>query len=142
MILDVYGYMNDIYQIFDDGFQRLARLEEIGFESCFHIVSDLTKIAIYADFKQGVFVMEILEGIFAQIGHLFENYDIPKDESAAMKCTINQGISSLPSVYRIDDSATCEILVDMRFAATKFQFKCFTTWRRLSRSRSSSGVIL
>lgn len=129
--------MEDIYQIFDNGFQKLARLEVIGFENCFHIASDLTKIAAYGDFRQGVFVMENLEGVFSQIGTLFENYEIPQDEGSIMKRTINQYISSLASIYRTDNIATYKILMDMRFDTTKFQIKCYNTWARSPRSRLS-----
>lgn len=120
--------VKDVYKVFDDGFQRLARLDEIGFQSSFRLVMDLTRVAAYADFKQGVLVAEVLEGVLSQIGHLFEAYEIPAGERAEITRAISRQASLLSSVYRSDGSATYEILSDMRFAATKFQFKCMTTW--------------
>lgn len=88
---------------------------------------------------EGVLVMEVL-GVFNQVGPLFEAYDIPEKEGKYIKDKISQGMLSLSSVYRNDVSSTYEILTDLRFAATDFQFKCYTTWHRLQRQqRTSSG---
>lgn len=125
--------MKDSEQVFNEGLQRLTQLDEVGFEACFRLASDLTRVATYSDFKQGVLIAEVLEGIFNQIGPLFEAYDIPENEIRDISDTINQGLSQLLSVYTDDRSAAFEILADLRFAATKFQFKCYTTWRRLPR---------
>ena len=123
--------MKDIHQIFDDGFQRLAKLDEVGFRGCFHLAADLARVATYVDFKQGVLVMEVLEGIFNQVGPLFETFDIPEKDGKYIKDKIAQGVVSLSSVYGKDALATHDILAELRFAATDFQFKCHTTWRRL-----------
>ena len=72
--------MKDIYQIFDDGLLRLSHVNEVGTEGCFRLARDLTRVATYSDFKQGVLIAEVLEGIFNQIGPLFERYNIPEDE--------------------------------------------------------------
>ena len=131
--------MNDVYQIFDDGLQRLARLDEIRLEGCFRLVTDLARVAAYSDFKQGVLVAEILKGVFAQIGPLFEGHDIPESDGREIKDKISQGVYSLSLVYKNDGNAAYEILADMRLAATKFYIKCHTTSYRLPRRQASSG---
>lgn len=130
--------MKDVYGVFDDGFNRLASLREVGFKGCFHLAVDLTRVAAYSDFKQGLLVAEVLEGIFSQIGPLFDRYDIPEDEGKKIIDIIIQDLSSLSSVYRSDSSAAYEILADLRLAATKFQFKCYTTWKTLPRQRRAN----
>lgn len=97
--------MNDVYKIFDDGFQKLTELDEIGFENCFRIAADLTKIAVYSNFKHGVLVAEVLEGVFGQVGPLFEMYDIPKDRKKVIKDKIIHEIYSLSSTYKNDNGA-------------------------------------
>ena len=130
--------MKDVHQVFEDGFQGLSRLDEIGFRGCFYLATDLTNIVTYLNFKQGVLIMEVLEGIFNQVGHLFETYNIPEKEGKYIKDKIGQGMLSLSSVYRKDASATYEILTELRFAATDFQFKCLTTWCRLHSQQHTS----
>ena len=132
--------MKDSKQVFDEGLQRLTHLDEVGFEACFHLASDITMVATYSDYKHGVLIAEVLEGVFSQIGPLFEMYDIPENEIKDISDTISQGLSKLLSVYTDDSSAAFEILADLRFAATKFQVKCHTTWRRLPRKpRTTAG---
>lgn len=126
--------MKDVYRIFDDGFQKLTTLDEIGFKNCFHIAVDLTKIAAYSDFKRGVLVAEVLESVFGQLGPLFEVYDIPEDRKKMIKNKIIQGISSLSSAYKNNNGAAVyEALADVRFAATHFQFECYTSWKRFQK---------
>lgn len=135
--------MNDVYKIFDDGFQKLTELDEIGFENCFRIAADLTKIAVYSNFKHGVLVAEVLEGVFGQVGPLFEMYDIPKDRKKVIKDKIIHEIYSLSSTYKNDNGAAVyESLADVRFAATRFQFECHTRWKRFQKSSriSTRGV--
>lgn len=131
--------MRDSKQVFDEGLQRLTHLDEVGFEACFRLASDLTRVAAYSDFKQGVLIAEVLEGVFKQIGPLFDTYDIPENEIRGITDTIGQGLSKLLSIYTDDRSAAFEVLADLRFAATKFQFKCYTTWRRLPRKPRTTG---
>ena len=121
--------MKDVYQILDEGFQSLSRLDEISFNNCLHMAIDLTRVATYSDFKQGVLIAEVLEGVFSQVGSLFEQYDVPKEDGKQIKDTIRQNIASLSSVYKNNDEAQLfKILADLRFAATSFQFHCYTHW--------------
>ena len=133
--------MKDVYQIFDDGLQALTRLDEIGFENCFRVAADLTKISAYSDFKRGVLVAEVLEGVFHQVGPLFVVYDIPEGNKKEIKDKIVQAIRSLSSTYKSDNGAAVyESLADVRFAATRFQFECYRSWKRFQKpSRAPSG---
>lgn len=132
--------MKDVYQIFDEGLRKLSHFNEVDPVSCFHLARDLTKVATYAGFKQGVLVAEVLEGVFMQIGPLFEQYKIPADERSNIKTTIGQYVSSLASTYKSDSSAAYELLADLRLAATQFQFKCYTTWNVMPKqTRPASG---
>lgn len=127
--------MKDVYRIFDDGFQKMTGLDEIGFENCFRIASDLTKIAVYSDFKRGVLVAEVLEDVFGQVGPLFETYDIPEDKKKSIKDEIIQEIYSLASVYKGGSGgAVYDALADIRFGATRFQFECYTSWKRFPKT--------
>ena len=132
--------MKDIYQILDEGFQSLSRLDEVSFNNCLHIAVDLTRVATYSDFKRGVLITEVLEGVFDQVGSLFEQYSVPKEDEKQIKDKIRQNIASLSSVYKNNDEAQLfKILADLRFAATSFQFHCYNHWGPTKDPRPFAG---
>ena len=131
--------MKDVYEIFADELQRLTGPDDIGFENCFQIVPDLARIVAYSDFKQGLLVAEVLEGIFSQVEPLFNRYNIPENDATDIKNQIGQGLSLLSSAYRNDYGAAYEIPADLRFAATRFQFRALTTRRLLKPPYENSG---
>ena len=124
--------MKDIYQIFDENFETLARfVGKTGFKNCFNIVADLNRISTFSDFRRGVLIAEILEGVFSQIDPLLKQYDIPDTDRKQMEDKISQNIVLLSSTYKNDDKEKLyEILEDLRFTATAFQFKCWNNWKR------------
>ena len=109
--------MKDSKQVFAEGLQRLTHPDEVGFEACFHLASDITRVATYSDYKHGVLIAEVLEGVFSQIGPLFETYDIPENKIKDISDTISQGLSQLLPVYTDDSSAAFEILTDLGLCA-------------------------
>lgn len=76
-------------------------------------------------------VAEVLEGVFGQVGPLFEMYDIPEDRKKVVKDKLIEGIHSLLSSYKSGSGAAVyDALADVRFAATHFQFACYANWKR------------
>lgn len=90
----------------------------------------MTRIATYADFKQGVLVSEVLEGVFGQVGPLFDMFDVPDNEKKRITKKIGQNIAALSPVYVNDAAETYKILTELRFTATKFQFHCHTALQK------------
>lgn len=135
--------MKNIYEIFDNGLQHIVKLDKIGFMNCFRTATDLTRVATYCEFKEGVFISEVLEGVFGQIGPLFEQYKIPDDDGKQLKIKICQNIDQLLNTYKNNDMAQlCENLVNLRFEATDFQLKCYTHWTRIKKDRHQLGDLL
>ena len=124
--------MKDIYQIFDENLEMLARfVGKTDFKNCFNIVADLNRISTFSDFRGGVLIAEILEGIFSQVGSLLKQYDIPDTDRKQMEDKIGQNIILLSSTYKNDDKEKLyDILEDLRFTVTAFQFKCWNNWKR------------
>lgn len=63
--------------------ENLSAIQEMvkiyNFRAAFEIVSDLTKICTLFDDEDGILIMEVLEGIFSQVGPIFENYELSED---------------------------------------------------------------
>ena len=123
--------MKDIYQIFAENLETLAGfVGKTGFKNCFNIVADLNRISTFSDFRGGVLIAEILEGVFSQIDPLLKQYDIPDTNRKQMEGKISQNIVLLSSYKNNNKEKLYEILKDLRFTVTAFQFKCWNNWKR------------
>lgn len=126
--------MKDIYQAFDDGFKNLIRVNELGFRNCFNTASDLSKIAIHLDFKQGLLVAGVLKEVFAQIGPLLDTYDVPESRVRQLNYEIEQNVTALSEVYKDDNAKTFEVLAMLAFTAARFHVECHTVFSHLVRT--------
>ena len=133
--------MKDIYQVFDENLGILAKfINESSFRNCFRIAVDLNRISIYSDFRRGVLIAKVLEGIFSQVGPL-KQYAIPDADKKQIKDTFGQNIVLL-STYKNDDKEKMyEILEGLRFTATAFQFKCGNNWKQKKEDSDVSRAI-
>ncbi len=110
------------------------------FKTCFNIASNLTRIAVFANFKRGVLVAEILEGVFSQVGPIFDQYSIPEEDKEQTKDRIREHIIALSSAYNgADKAGLYDIVENLRFTATDFQFKCWNQWKRI-KSKDPSRI--
>ncbi len=121
-----------MYGVFDEHLETMTHLvENEAFKNCFNMSKDLTHISTLANFKRGVFVAEVLEGIFSQVGPLFTRYIIPESDKNKLKNQIHEDILKLSSAYKSSDVVSLyEILENMRFIATSFQSKCTSLFKR------------
>jgi len=129
--------MKDLYQIFDESFQAMIALAgKSSYINCFNISVDLTRMSVQSDFKDGIFISEILENIFQQIGPLFDQYKIDEKDVKLIKEQVCEYLVLLSKVYRDEDKTKAyEVLRDLRSMTSQFQFKC---WNYLENKRGSS----
>lgn len=130
--------MGDIESVFGQRLDRIATLvRDSGFRACFLSSVELTRFASTASFKHGVFISEILESVFVQIGPLFAQYRIPPQERTDIVDGIGKSLSLLASSYNEGDKVqSYGILEDLRFKATQFQITCISTMEPSSDGRS------
>ncbi len=109
-------------------------VDQANFKNCSNISVDLIRLSTMAEYKDGIFISEILESIFEQIAPLLEGYDIPKDERTSIIAKLHEQISLLSKSYRNDNKEQIyEILKELRSMTTLLQFKC---WNILKRTQS------
>lgn len=121
--------MNEVGGVFGQSLEELVALSrDSRFKACFLASSDLAKFASMANFKHGVFIAEVLESVFLQIGQMLSRHDVPPRDRAAVAAGINKNLSLLSEAYKAEDKPRAyEILEDLRFDATKFQITCINT---------------
>ena len=106
----------------------VALAHDSKFRACFLLSSDLTKFAAMSDFKYGLFITEVLENVFLQVGQAMSRHRVlPQDRTDVVAC-INKNLELLSSAYKAENkSEAYRVLEDLRFDATKFQIKCINT---------------
>ncbi|MGH2574311.1 MAG: hypothetical protein ACRD92_08950 [Nitrosopumilaceae archaeon] len=119
--------MKDVYQIFDESLNTIRQfIEAYKFDNCTTIASELIHVTSMADYKDGIFISEILETIFSNISSLFGSYEINDDDRKLIKEQLKDQMGLLLKSYRDEDKAKIyHIVRDMRSMATQFQFKCW-----------------
>lgn len=134
--------MDDVNGIFIQNLDGIGALARDGkFRACFRLTHDLTKFAAMSDLKHGVFITEVLESVLLQIGPLFSQYRIPPKDRSDMVDNVCEKLSLLSSAYKKEDkSQAYRVLEDLRFDATKFQFKCINTAERVDGDQQDAGA--
>lgn len=113
----------DIYQVFDEKLGDLIKLvEEDRFPGALYTANDLTRISVLSKFERGVLIGEVLDGIFREMGHMFERHAVPDVRKSDIRGTIIQGLVKIRSVYNDEGSSGIYgALEGIRYAATAFQ---------------------
>lgn len=96
--------------------------------ACFVTAANMTRLFALLDFKRGVFICEVLDGVFSQPGPLFDNYKVPQGDANEQTDNIARNLRALMSDYKGDKSQLYDILEDVRGTATAFQSKCISTF--------------
>jgi hypothetical protein len=100
-------------------------LSDTNVIGCFNNSTDLTRVSDFVDFNEGVFIGEILEGIFDNFGDMVKLYEHKKEEIATIKNKIEILIKFLESRFPPKDDKTkvelYDILVATRCYVTKLQ---------------------
>lgn len=134
--------MDDVNDIFIQNLDGIGALARDGkFRACFRSTHDLTRFAAMSDLKHGVFITEVLESVLLQIGPLFADYRIPPNDRTNIVDNVCEKLSLLSSAYKEEDkNQAYRVLEDLRFDATKFQFKCINTADRVDSDQQDAGA--
>lgn len=94
------------------------------FQNAFRISNDLTNFSSLIDNDDAILIGEVFEGIFSQIGHIFDNYKMTDEEINSFINEFNMEISSLVENYQKKDYEKLYLnLRYLRSKATKLQLK-------------------
>ncbi len=98
--------------------------------SCFQITRNLTNFSWTMELKDEVFISEVLEALFKQMGNLIETYKIPQEIREDIKIQLSVLMKKLIETYpKTSPSDLYESLKELRYAATYHQFN---VWQKYS----------
>lgn len=127
--------MKDFETIFKENIEQIGNLLlEMDFASCFKLSGGLTHFNSYTENAEYIFISEVLEGIFSQVGPIVDDIQVPEDEFNNFTSKIQEAYYNLK--IAIEHNNKIEIfdsLVSLRFIATQFQLK----WQILGKPKPS-----
>lgn len=131
----------DFTQKFKDGIARIrGNLVDTNIKGCFNNSIDLTRSSEFVGFDEGIFIGEVLEGIFDNFNDMLRMYDHNKAEIEPIKSEIGKLLNILEQKFPTkSEKAKAEIydaLVSARACATHLQI-CFFREKKLKRSPES-----
>ena len=123
--------MKDLRQTIDENFDSIRKLLDQGnYSGCSVMSTDLITYSVMSDHSEGIFIGEVFESVFDQIGPLVQMYDIKDEQRNTIHRQLSEQIASLAKSYNAGDKAGMyEALKGMRSTATRFQFDCWRTMK-------------
>ncbi len=120
-----YVYMKDSYQIINDNIELIIKLiDKNNYNYAANICSDIITTFTIMDYDDGIFIFEILEGIFAQVNNVFTSFDINDNTKKELSTRIKEQLIMLLSAYKNDNKEHLyTILKTLRSDATIFQLR-------------------
>jgi hypothetical protein len=122
--------MKDVYKVFDDNLNLIINIiDETSLSNCFRISADLVMFSTMAEFEEGVFISEVLEGVIWDIDSSISGYENDPTEISQLIDEIKNQIGEILNCYKKDENKVNLILKKMRFYATSFSIGCRKTKR-------------
>jgi hypothetical protein len=123
--------MKEIFQIFDESLMTIQKLiNDKNYAGSSGISTDLITISVMSDFRDGIIIGEVFEGVFDQINQLFQGFKIDAESHTSIAKQIADQVTSVHKSYRDENKeGLYDALRDLRSIATQFQFKCFRTMK-------------
>jgi len=133
------GNMKDVDQAFRDKLQKIVELLDKGnLSGCYIVSRNITGFSTTLDYDDGILISELLEGVFSQIGPLFETYDINDGDKKQLSSDIKNRVAAIIEHYRDEDKNQLYLaLQQTRAIATKFQLNRWESGKRKRRVRES-----
>lgn len=128
--------MRDLLEIFDEKFILMQKLStELNFRACLANTSDLIQASIMFDYKDGVFIGEVLEAIFEQSWRLLRDFVLTDDDQKILKAKFGEYLSLIAKSYKEGDkNELFKALSNLRFEITQMQFRCLKSYKRKERN--------
>lgn len=123
--------MKDILQIFDESLMTIHKLiVDKNYEGSSGISTDLITVSVMSDFRDGVMIGEVFEGVFDQISPLFQEFEIDAEARTSITKQIADQVTLVGKSYKDENKERLyDALRNLRSIATQFQFKCFHTMK-------------
>lgn len=116
----------DFKQKFKEALKRISNnLAENNIRGCFNNSVDITRASEFVGFNEGVFIGEVLEGIFDNFGDVFYLFEYENEEIEPVKSELNKLIKiideTVPSKNNAAKAELYDALVTARCCVTQIQ---------------------
>jgi len=130
--------MKQLSEIFAELFDAIIdAVDENNFFACANVSLDFIAVAEMANFKDGVFIGEVFEGLFNQMKILSKDFDLDDEELMQFRELAKQRVQIIANSYqKSDKNEVYEALKEIRNDVTVLQMKTF----RFHESKSDSCV--
>ena len=119
----------------------LNLINEEQYESCFNVSKNLTNFSWTMELKDEVFISEVLEGAYNQMGNLLSEYKIPPEKREEIKNELSNGIKKLISAYsKKNPSELYDCLRELRYSATFHQLHAWQKYPEKTHTRYIRGI--
>lgn len=99
-----------------------TRLQEGRYEAASIACTDFLNLAYHLERKTDLFIGEVLEAVCLQTARELQMYSVPRDVKDSLLEKITKNVDRLLAAYDVNDNV-CDILVDIRYDITVFQFE-------------------
>lgn len=129
--------VKNLTQIFDESLNNiLSIVNDKNYYSCIKISNDLITISVQSDYKDGIFIAEVLDGVFSQIYPISDEYQIDEEYQNNIKDQLKKQLELLLSSYKDGDkNKIYNALKDLRSVATVYQLTSPTKFQLKDRAR-------
>jgi hypothetical protein len=114
--------MKETREVFEDSLKSIEdMLNANNLKGCYMLSNYLTTFAHMSDYPDALFIAEVLEGIFSQVGPILEEptvTPVARDQAIGL---LKKPLHEIISNHRNDKSKLYNALKDMRFQATGIQ---------------------
>ena len=130
------GNMKDVNQAFNDKLQKISELLDKGnLPGCYVTSRNMTSFSTTLEHDDWILISELFEGVFSQIGPLFESYQIDENEKKKLLSEFKISVSQVIKHYDDTDKTQLYLaLQQLRSKATKFQINRWETGKRKPRT--------
>jgi len=118
--------MKDAREVFDESLKSISgMLDSNNVKGSFFLSSYLTTFAHMSNDSDGVFIAEILENVFSQVGPLLEDEKVSQPARMHAIALLKKPLKGIVDNYCGDKNKLYLALRDLRVQATSIQFMCW-----------------
>lgn len=116
----------DFIEKYKYGLKRIQEdLSDTNIQGCFNNSTDLTHVSSFVGFDEGLFIGEVLESIFDNLGSIIHTYEHKKEEIDPTKVELNNLINlikeKMPSKNEKTKAEIYDAMVKARSCVTNLQ---------------------
>lgn len=118
--------MKDAKEVFDDNLQSISdMLDSNNLKGCFFLSSNLTTLVHMLDYPDAVFISEVMESVFSQVGPLLDDEKVSPHVKEKAILLLKKPFQEIIKNYNGDKTRLYYALRDFRVQATMIQFLCW-----------------